>query len=579
MVELLRHRALDQPDRRAYRFLHDPETGEQEAIAYADLDHHARAIAAQLQSIGVSGEQVLLVYPAGLEYVAAFFGCLYAGAVAVPTYPPRLNRTLQTLQAVAADSRAKVVLTTNTLLSKTERLVAHAPELKQLRWLTTDEWPRGVEDEWRDPFVTSDTLAFLQYTSGLMGTPRGVMISHGNLLHNSSLIAQGFGYTAETECLTWLPLYHDMGLIGGVLQPLYGGFATTLMSPLAFARSPYGWLKAISDYKVNLSGAPNFAYDLCVRRVTAEQRASLNLESWNVAFTGAEPIRVATLERFADTFAECGFRREAFMPCYGLAEATLIVSCGSQSAAPSFQRIHRRALEENLVQQADTSSEDGDVTLLPGCGKPLKGEVLRIVNPETRELCKPEEVGEIWVSSPSVARGYWSRPEETEKIFQARLRNSSEGPFLRTTDLGYLADGELYVTGRIDDLIIIRGRNYYPQDIEIAIEQTHDALRPGGGAVFHHAAENENQLVVVHELDQRHTSSAPEVIEHIRRSITEEFELPLHAVILVAAGGVPKTSSGKVRRRACRAMFLEGSLEVAGEWRSLVRSRSNLRLK
>jgi acyl-CoA synthetase (AMP-forming)/AMP-acid ligase II len=291
------------------------------------------------------------------------------------------------------------------------------------------------------------------------------MISHGNLIHNSSLIAQGFGYTQETECLTWLPLYHDMGLIGGVLQPLYGGFATTLMSPLTFARSPYGWLKAISDYQVNLSGAPNFAYDLCVRRVTPEQRASLNLESWRVAFTGAEPIRAATVERFADTFAECGFRREAFMPCYGLAEATLIVSCGSQASPPSFQKIHRRALEENLVQPADASGAAEETTLLSGCGAPLQGQLLRIVNPETREPCNAGEVGEIWVSSPSVAQGYWHRPEETEKIFGARLEHSSEGPFLRTSDLGYVADGELYVTGRIDDLIIIRGRNYYPQDI------------------------------------------------------------------------------------------------------------------
>ena len=567
LVELLRWRGLDQPDRRAYRFLHDAETREETNLTYAELDQRVRSIAARLQSTGAAGERALLLYPAGLDYVAAFFGCLYAGTVAVPTYPPRFNRTLQTLRSIAADSQAKVVLTTGALLSKIDKVFEHAPELKNLQWLATDELDHALADEWREPSIDSDTLAFLQYTSGSTGTPKGVMITHGNLIHNSSMIAQGFGYTPETECLTWLPLYHDMGLIGGVLQPLFGGFSTTLMSPLAFARSPFGWLKAISDYKVTLSGAPNFAYDLCVRRVSAEQRASLNLESWQVAFTGAEPIRAATLDRFAETFAECDFRREAFMPCYGLAEATLIVSCGSQTAVPLVQRIERRALEENRAQAAANSLDQEETTLLTGCGEILQGQTLRIVNPDNGEICGSNEVGEIWVSSSSVAQGYWQRPAETEKIFRARLAEI-DGPFLRTSDLGYISNGELFVTGRIDDLIIIRGRNYYPQDIEVAIGQTHEALRPGGGAVFAYEVDRENQLVVVHELDQRRKTVADEVIERVRRAITEEFELPLHAVVLVTAGGVPKTSSGKVRRKTCRAMFLEGSLETVGEWRA-----------
>ena len=368
--------------------------------------------------------------------------------------------------------------------------------------------------------------------------------------------------------MTWLPLYHDMGLIGGVLQPLFGGFSSTLMSPLAFARSPYGWLKAVTDYRVTLSGAPDFAYELCVRRVTAEQRATLDLRSWAVAFTGAEPIRPATLERFAEAFAGCGFRREAFMPCYGLAEATLMVSCGSRNAPPVVRRVQRRALEENRVLPAPPTTGDEDAALLAGCGEPLKGQVLRIVNPDTHGSCGPGEVGEIWVSSPSVARGYWGRPEETEMVFRARVADTGEGPFLRTRDLGYLSDGELFVTGRIDDLIIIRGRNYYPQDIEAAVERAHEALRPGGGVVFACEVDGENQLVVVHEVDQRRRAIAEELVESVRRAITEEFELPLQAVVLVAAGRVPKTSSGKVRRRACRTMFLEGGLEAVGEWRA-----------
>ncbi|HEY6806350.1 MAG TPA: amino acid adenylation domain-containing protein [Pyrinomonadaceae bacterium] len=569
LVDLLRRRASEEPLRRAYRFLHDAETGEQENYTYADLDQQARAIAAHIQTHNVFGERVLLVYPAGLDYVSAFFGCLYAGAVAVPTYPPRLNRTLDTLRSIADDSQAKVVLTTRALLAKMERMFGHAPELRKLHWIATDDEPGASEDDWREPQISCDTLAFLQYTSGSTGTPKGVMISHGNLLHNSSFIAQGFGYTRETECLTWLPLYHDMGLIGGVLQPLYGGFSTTLMSPLTFARSPYGWLKAISDYGVTLSGAPDFAYDLCVRRITAEQRATLSLESWTVAFTGAEPIRVSTLESFTSTFAECGFRPEAFMPCYGLAEATLMVSCGDQATTTRVKKIERRALEENIVREAD---DNDDASLAPGCGQPFAGQTLRIVNPETHELCEADEVGEIWVSSPSVAHGYWRKPEETEKIFHARIKDSTDGPFLRTRDLGFLAGGELYVTGRVDDLIIIRGRNYYPQDIETAVAQTHDALRANGGAVFAHQSENENRLVVVHELDQRRKADATEVSEQIRRTITEQFELPLHAVVLVAAGGVPKTSSGKVRRKACRSLFLNDGLEVISAWYARVDS-------
>jgi acyl-CoA synthetase (AMP-forming)/AMP-acid ligase II/acyl carrier protein len=568
LVELLRRRASEQPDGRAYRFLHDAETGEQESVEYGELDRRARAVGAWLQSVGAASERALLLYPSGLDCVAAFFGCLYAGTVAVPTYPPRLNRSLQTLRSIAADARPKVVLTTSTLLSKKEKIFEQAPELKNLLWLATDECPRGVEDGWREPPVAGDSLAFLQYSSGSTGTPKGVMISHGNLTHNSSLIADGFGYTPQTECLTWLPLYHDMGLIGGVLQPLFGGFSSTLMSPLAFARSPYGWLKAVTDYRVTLSGAPNFAYELCVRRVTAEQRATLDLRSWAVAFTGAEPIRPATLERFAETFAGCGFRREAFMPCYGLAEATLMVSCGSQTAPPVVRRVQRRALEENRALPAPPTTGDEDAALLAGCGEPLKGQLLRIVNPETRESCGPGEVGEIWVSSPSVARGYWGRPEETEMVFRACVADTGAGPFLRTRDLGYLSDGELFVTGRIDDLIIIRGRNYYPQDIEAAVERTHEALRPGGGAVFACEVDGENQLVIVHEVDQRRRAIAEALIERVRRAITEEFELPLQAVVLVSAGGVPKTSSGKVRRRACRSMFLEGGLEAVGEWRA-----------
>ena len=381
------------------------------SITYGELDERARALGARLQSEGAAGERVLLLYPPGLDYVVAFFGCLYAGAVAVPAYPPQSARNLSRLQAVASDARAAYALTTADICSRLEGGAADTAGLSGLRWLVTDGAEEaGRADDWREPPVTPETLAFLQYTSGSTGDPKGVMVSHGNVLHNSALIARGFGYTPSTECVTWLPLYHDMGLIGGVLQPLYGGFTNTLLSPLSFVRNPYGWLKAISTYKADLSGAPNFAYDLCARRVADGQRATLDLSGWEVAFVGAEPIRPATLERFAAAFAPCGFRRKAFLPCYGLAEATLIVSCGARGAGPSAHTADRSALEQHRVLDTDGEAV---ASLFSSCGRPLPPQEVVLVNPETRTLCRPDEVGEVWVSGPSVARGYWGRPEET----------------------------------------------------------------------------------------------------------------------------------------------------------------------
>ncbi|HEY0375500.1 MAG TPA: condensation domain-containing protein, partial [Pyrinomonadaceae bacterium] len=560
---------MDQPDKCAYRFLLDGDEGDAVTISYAELDRQARAIGGRLQAAGAKDECVLLIYPPGLDYIAAFFGCLYAGAVAVPAYPPQLNRTLSRLQAVAADARAKAVLTTASILLRVERSLDHTPELKKIEWLATDAAGGGTEESWREPLVTSETLAFLQYTSGSTGTPKGVMLSHGNLLHNSALMARGFQYTPLTECVTWLPLYHDMGLIGGVLQPLYGGFPNTLMSPISFVRNPYSWLKAISTFKADLSGGPNFAYDLCARKISDEQRATLDLHNWNVAFTGAEPIRPETLERFAAAFAPCGFRRGAFLPCYGLAEATLIVSCASPGELPLIHAVERDALEQHRVVAASPDAGDGDDVLrLSSCGKPLPGQRVLVVSPESLTECRPDEVGEIWVSGPSVARGYWHREKETEDTFHASLAGTGEGPFLRTGDLGYLSGGELFVTGRLDDLIIIRGRNHYPQDIELTVEKSHAALLPNGGAAFLvQAADEEQQLAVVHELDHRRQAETDAVVAAIRQAVAEDHGVQVSAVLLVRRGGVPKTSSGKIRRKACRAKFLEGSLDAVAEWR------------
>jgi acyl-CoA synthetase (AMP-forming)/AMP-acid ligase II len=551
-------RALHQPHECAYTFLVDGET-EEVSLTYGELDRQARAIAARLQSVGADGARVLLLYPPGLEYIAAFFGCLYAGMVAVPSYPPRLSRPAPRLQAIVADAEATVALTTTRILSNVERRFAHTPELEALRWLATDD----PAEDWRDPEVESDTLAFLQYTSGSTAAPKGVMVSHGNLLHNSALIHQCFEHTPHSRGMVWLPPYHDMGLIGGILQPLYGGFPVVLMSPVAFLQAPLRWLQAISRHRATASGGPNFAYDLCVQRITPEQRETLDLSTWEVAFNGAEPVRHETMERFTAAFEPCGFRREAFYPCYGLAEATLIVSGGLKADPPVAYAVRGSALGGNRVVAAIEEGEGG--RMLVGCGQTLPGQKIVIADPETLTRRPPDRVGEIWVSGPSVAQGYWNKSEETGHTFRAHLADTGEGPFLRTGDLGFLKDGELFVTGRIKDLIIIRGRNHYPQDIELAVEQSHPALQPGSGAAFSVDLDGEERLVVVQELKRVHRNAdADEVTQAIRQAVAEEHELQVYAVTLIRPMSLPKTSSGKIQRHVCRRQFLEGSLKVIG---------------
>ena len=565
LVDLLRYRALHQPDRRAYTFLLDGET-QSSNLNYQQLDRLAQAIAAKLQSMGATGERALLLYPPGLEFIAAFFGCLYAGVVAVPAYPPKANQKMSRLQVIVEDSQATFALTTTPLLSNIERQFAQNPTNTAMRWLATDNIASDQASEWQEPTCKENTLAFLQYTSGSTATPKGVMISHGNLLHNSALINQCFGDTPNSLGVSWLPPYHDMGLIGGVIQPLYVGAPMILMSPVDFLQKPWRWLEAISRYKVTTSGGPNFAYDMCVRKITAQQRASLDLSSWEFAFTGAEPVRAQTLERFAATFEPCGFRREAFSPCYGMAETTLFVSGVVKTAPPIVYNVQETALEQNRVVAA--KGEEGSRQIV-GCGQTWE-EKIAIINPESLTQCAAEQVGEIWVSGLSVAQGYWNRPEETERTFKAYLADTREGPFLRTGDLGFLQEDQLFVTGRLKDLIIIRGRNHYPQDIELTVEHSHPALRPACGAAFSVEVEGSERLVVVQEVERSYLRKldVDEVVGAIRKAVSQEHELQVDAVLLIKTGSIPKTSSGKIQRHACRVGFLENNLTVVGNWKS-----------
>ncbi|MBW4685857.1 MAG: amino acid adenylation domain-containing protein [Komarekiella atlantica HA4396-MV6] len=561
VVEVLRLRSLTQPNRDAFTFLLDGET-EQTTLTYQELDRRSRQIAAQLQALSLTGERALLLYPAGLDFLVAFFGCLYAGVVAVTAYPPRNERNTPRIKAISIDAQAAIALTTTEILSTVQSLMSQKTDSESLQWLTTDNLVEGIEDTWQEPSIDQDTLAFLQYTSGSTGTPKGVMISHGNLLHNADTTYQFMEHSPESKFVTWLPMYHDMGLIGGILQPLYGGFPCIIMPPTSFLQRPYRWLQAISHYKGTTSGGPNFAYELCTQKITPEQKQTLDLSSWSVAFNGAEPIRYDTLERFAAAFADCGFRKEAFYPCYGMAETTLMVSGVQKAKSPTIKIVQKSALESNQIVEASVNNEN--ISYFVSCGRVIPEQKVAIAHPDTLSSCQPDEIGEIWVSGPSVGQGYWNRPHQTAETFHAYLSDTGLGPFLRTGDLGFLDNGELFITGRAKDLIIIRGRNLYPQDIELTAECSHSSLHSGASAAFTVEVNNEERLVIVQELKFRAKPNLEEVISAIRQAVTEEHEVQVYAVVLIKPGSIPKTSSGKIQRRATRAQFQNGELNVIG---------------
>ncbi|MFM7881254.1 MAG: fatty acyl-AMP ligase, partial [Microcystis panniformis] len=456
--------------------------------------------------------------------------------------------------------------TTTSLLNTIEEKFSSDPELITVPCLATNNIPDKQAENWQKPNLSLEDIAFLQYTSGSTGMPKGVMVSHKNLLYNEKLIASAFGHTSETIGVGWLPLFHDMGLIGNVLQPVYVGFPCVIMPPEAFIQKPLRWLQAISRYNATSSGGPNFAYELCADKIKPQERENLDLSCWDVAFTGAEPVRAATLEKFANTFADYGFKREAFYPCYGMAETTLFVSGGIKSQSPVIAAVDKLALLENSA--VTINSQHPNAQLLVGCGHAWLSEKIVIVNPESLTECRDGEIGEIWVSSDSVAQGYWNRPEQTAETFKAYLADTQVGPFLRTGDLGFLLAGELFITGRLKDLIIVQGRNHYPQDIESTVEKSHPGLRQGCGAVFSVEIAGQERLVVVQEVERSYLRKldSPAVIEQIIRSVAEEHQLDVYAVVLLKTASIPKTSSGKIQRQACRASFLAGTLNVIGDW-------------
>ena len=624
LVDVLAFRGDRCAEELAYTFLLDGES-EERHLSYGQLARQAAALANRLVAAGATGERVLLVYDAGLEYIIAFFACLQAGAVAVPVYPPdpmRIRRTWPRLQAIVRDAQARFVLAESSLLEWADRWIDGLPGVEHV--IASDEVttpPDAFETSalWQ-PVIDGETLAFLQYTSGSTAEPRGVMLSHANLLHNLRQLHRLDHEGVVGVC--WLPPYHDMGLIGGILLPVFSGRRNVLMSPLMFAQRPARWVEAISKYRAKTSGGPNFGYELCLRKTPASVRQRLDLSCWTLAISGAEPIRAATLRRFVEVFGPCGFRSAAFYPGYGLAEATLQVSGATPRVEPTLRDFdagelaHHRVVEipaEGNKQRAASpwrttssgsalsadsarkpydavqcgASERGIRTArseagfadaaqacrraqtLVGCGRPIADTTVRIVDPQSLAALPDGRVGEIWVRGPSVARGYWQRPEATQHVFQARLAHTGEGPYLRTGDLGFIHQDELFITGRLKDVIVVAGKNYYPQDIERTVQSVCEHLRPDTGAAFAIERDAQSQLVVVQEVARHRRVDLQQLLKDIRSRIFSAHGLIAYDIVLIVPGTLPKTTSGKIQRLECRKLYEEGGWSPLAQLRAM----------
>ncbi len=567
LVRVLRRHAEERPDRPAFVHLVDGPS-DHPSLTYAQLDRRARATADRLQDMGAAGEPVLLVYPPGLDFITAFFGCLYAGCVAVPTYPPHRHRVGDSFQAIAADTGARVALSTASAAAQFQVVTevktgGQAATSSRVLWLATDQVPDASADRWNEPAIAADALAMLQYTSGSTSQPKGVMLSHANLMANVRAIHQAFGLQGEDSGVFWLPMYHDMGLVGGILVPAFDGLTVVFIPPVTALQNPITWLAAIDKYRATVSGGPNFAYDLCVRKITDEQRATLDLSSWALAFVGAEPVDPGTLERFAAAFAPCGFSPRAFYPSYGLSEATLMVSGPTRGGGATVGAFHDAALTGNRVEPVPDDARQA--RRLVACGSPVGAMRVAIVDSHTRAEAAPDRVGEIWIAGASVGQGYWHKPDQTRRSFEAHLSDTGEGPFLRTGDLGFMRQGQLYVTGRLDDLIIVRGQNRYPQDIEATARRSHPLLEAGYGAAFVADDHGRRRLVLVQEATRKGEADFAPVLDAVRRAVLDEHGLALDVIVLVRCGTIPKTSSGKIQRHVCREAFLAGELKALAE--------------
>jgi acyl-CoA synthetase (AMP-forming)/AMP-acid ligase II len=560
LVDLLRHRATKQPNDRAYVFLSDQ--GDEEAVlTFAELDRRASDVAARLAHSQI-GDRALLLFGPGLDFIIAYFGCLLAGVIAVPMMLPRRNSSLDSSASIIADCSPRFAIT-NTHLSGARPDVLERFQGYKMEWLILDPgWAQSFGQNRLLPTPGPGDIAFLQYTSGSTSDPKGVMVTHGNLIENLEMIRLTLDNTGQSAYASWVPLYHDMGLILNVLQSIYVGALCVLLAPVTFIQRPLKWLRAIHNYRAEVAGAPNFAFDLCVQRFRADQVRDLDLSCWKLAFNAAEPVRADTIERFAGTFGPYGFEPRVMYPLYGMAEATLLISAGRRGDGPIIRTVSRDAFQRHQVT-VPASSDDAHRVV--GCGRNIIGQRIAIVDPETRRRLAADRIGEVWVGGPHVCKGYWSHPDTTRSTFQARIEGEDEA-WLRTGDLGFMDEaGELFITGRIKDVIIVRGINYYPQDIENTVYDSHVALRRHCGAAFSVLTENnEEKVVLVQEVERTHRRDLEieEIVGCIREAVANEHEIALDSIVLIRPGSIPKTTSGKIQRSLARQMWLQNSFKA-----------------
>jgi acyl-CoA synthetase (AMP-forming)/AMP-acid ligase II len=562
MAALLCSQAHTRGSASVYTYLADGQN-ETRSLTFQELYLHAGAVAARLQQSLDAGDRALIMADDPIEFIRAFMGCQLAGVIAVPAarpFPTYGGRRIATLRAIADNCGARAILTTNPADFRS-RIVDPAPELAALEWIAVDEVQPELAAEFRAHSAQADDVSFLQYTSGSTSTPKGVVVTHDALMHNQELLYQSFSYGRDDVVASWLPLFHDMGLIGAVFPALYAGIQAVMIPPLVFVQRPARWLRMITRYGATVSGSADFGYAMCARRIPPEEREGIDLSSWRLAFSGAEPVRAATLDAFSEAFGPYGFDRRSWFPCYGLAECTLMATGGEAGTGAKRLAVQSGALREGLV------ATGGEHTLI-GSGTEHLHRRVEIVDHVTGLRAEPAAVGEIWLAGPDVCAGYWERPQESEEIFGARLADSGDGPFLRTGDLGFIHDGELFVTGRLKDVLIVGGRNHYPQDIEMTVEASHEAIQTGGCVAFALERGGREQVVVVAELQPERARlgvSLGDLVRDVRSAVSAEHGISVDEVLFVDRKSVPKTTSGKLQRSACRAAFECGELEPARE--------------
>lgn len=571
LVDVIRHWTRLRPEQEVLRFYPQGE-GDFTTLSFQELDTRCRAIASQLQPY--KNQRALLLFNSGLEFLEAFFACFYAGVIAVPAYPPRKNHHIHRLTALIEDCQASIILSASQISPQARTLFQQSGSAasQQLPWIDCDTISDEASQNYQVYSPASHDIAFLQYTSGSTGSPKGVMISHANLMCNIRMAQRSFGLSDDARCISWLPLFHDMGLIGSVMAPLYWGAGSVLMPPTAFLQKPLRWLKLLHEFgKLSPVGctAPNFSYQLCVDSISDEEAAALDLSAWVFALTGAEPIRGETLRAFANKFAAANFDAKAFVPAYGMAECTVLATCRQDKAITS-----RLVSSETLAQNSIAASENGNLELVSS-GSSCWPQELLIVDPHSLAILADEQVGEIWLKGDHIAQAYWQQEQLSQDVFQA-YSQCGKGPFLRTGDLGAVVDGELFVTGRMKDLLIIRGRNHYPQDIEHTVMRSYSGLQADATAAFTITADGQEQLVIVQELERRamRNFDAAAASTAIRQSIAKEHGLDIYTIVFIRFASIAKTSSGKIQRHAVKDAFLQQSLNAIEQWQAESKSFS-----